>query len=272
MDADNYLFLINKEKIVKAGRMLFAILVIGSWLPGAADAGQGMAWERIAHALHLNADQVHDLRAAEEAMFLEIHRIEAAVHAQELGREEAHAKIKAAREILEVAWQETLSEEQKARWRQLQQDAPQTDRAPQSDRAPQTDRAPQSDRASDALPLWQRIGRVMDLTADQVHLLEAAEAAFLRKMHRIEAAAHDGGLGREEARGHIQEARAALDLALQEILTEGQLARLQEVYGQDRDTGNIVDGLVIPPDDTGSTAPTAVQEQSWGQIKKEMEN
>ena len=238
---------------MKARRILLAILVLGGWALGTADAGQGMPWERIAHALELSEDQVHRLQAAEAAMWLEIRRVEEAVHAGELGREAARVQTQAARQILEVAWQETLSEEQKARWRQLHHDTP-----------------PPDDRGTDVAPLWRRIARVVDLTADQVHQLETAAAALRRRVHRIESAVHKGNLGREEAKAHIQEAHHVLDRALQKILTEGQLARLREVYGKDRDADTPGGEAPLFVAEDALLAPTAVEERSWGQIKSEM--
>ena len=232
------------------GRILFVLLLCG-WLPASAFGDPGMPWARIAHALDLNAAQVHTLQAAEEAMFAEIHRIEAAVHAHEMGREEAHAEVHAARQILEAAWQETLTEDQKARWRQLQHDVP------------------RHDRAHDRAPLWQRIGRIVDLTADQIHQLEAAEAAFIKRMHRIEAAAHDGSLSREEFQTHAQEARRTLDHALQEILSEGQLARLREVHNRAENSDH-TDESALSSDLLSSF--TAVPEFHWGQIKQSIKN
>ena len=238
---------------MKVNRILLAALVVlGGWALGTADAGQGMPWERLAQALELSEDQVHQLQTAEEAMRLEIRRVETAVQAGELGREDVRAQVLAARQILEVAWQETLSEEQKARWRQLRHDAP------------------QSDRATDVAPLWRRIARVVDLAADQVHQLEAAEAALHKRMHRIESALHNGGLGREEAQAHIREARHVLERALQEILTDGQLARLRQAHDQERGADTAGDGAAFLISEDALLAPTAVEERSWGQIKGEL--
>ena len=70
------------------------------------------------HVLDLTESQITQLREAEERVSAVARRVESAVHSGSLSPEDGGAHLQAARQDLEAVWQEVLSEEQLARWRQ----------------------------------------------------------------------------------------------------------------------------------------------------------
>ncbi len=229
-----------------------ATIVVGCCLTVAA-AGAEMNWPRIAQAIELNREQVHQLKDAESRMLGGLQRIETAFQAHDIDRRRAGELVRRVRADFEHAWQEIVTDEQQERWRRLQQSV---DR----DTRPRTD-----------IPLWRRIATVVDLTRDQIRELEAAESAFHQRVHRIEKAARDGGLTRREAHDHLVTTRSQLNQAIVEILNARQLHRIRESQVYD---GNIGDDEVVATMlltlDADPGDQTAVSELSWGQVKGEL--
>jgi hypothetical protein len=230
-------------------RRTLATIVIGCCLTVAAASAE-MNWPRIAQAIDLNREQVHQLRDAESRMLGGLQRIETAFEAGDIDRERAGEVVRRVRADFDQAWQEIVTDEQQERWRQLQQSA---------DR----DTKPRPD-----IPLWRRIATVVDLTRAQVGELEAAESAFHQRVHRLENAARDGGFTRQKAHDHLVTARSELNQAIVKILSQRQLHRIREsqVYdgniGDDEVVATMLQTLDADPED-----PTAVSALSWGQVK-----
>lgn len=128
-------------------------------------------------------------------------------------------------------------------------------------------------RSQSDTPLWRRLASVVDLTREQIRELESAEAAFDQRVHRVESAAGDGGLTRQEAGDHLAAARSELNQAIVDILNERQLHRIRESHVYD---GNIGDEEVVAAMlltlDTDAGDQTAVSELSWGQIKDKIKD
>ena len=234
-------------------RQTLATIVVGCCLTVAAASAE-MNWPRIAQAIDLNREQVRQLRDAESRMLGGLQRIETALQAHDIDRERAGELVRRVRTDFEQAWQEIVTDEQQQRWRQLQQSAA-------MDTRPRTDE----------VPLWRRIATVVDLTRAQIGDLDAAESAFHQRVHRIEHAARDGGLTRQQAHDHLVTARSELNQAIVEILNERQLNRIRESRVYD---GNIGDDQVVATMlltlDADPGDPTAVSELSWGQVKDDV--
>ena len=204
---------------------------------------------RILEFVDLTDDQIHQIQAATEKARQAIG--EAQIDFQHLGEEEIHARIRAAQGELDHALHDILTDDQLQHLRQgleRQQQA--------------------SDRAHE--PLWRRLGRVVDLSAEQVHQIEAAEATFLHRLHRIRNAASDGGLTEQEASEHIHAARGELHQSLVEILSAEQLDRIREshVFDGDLAADENDEGLFLS--DIEPNGFTAVPESSWGELKLDL--
>ena len=76
---------------------------------------------------------------------------------------------------------------------------------------------------------WEHIAHAIDLTSDQLHDLQAAEADMLHEIRRIEAAFQEHRVNREEAHAQVGAARQAFEEAWQAIVTEEQKQRWREV-------------------------------------------
>ena len=216
-------------------------------------ANAEMNWPRIAAAIELDRTQVHELVDAESRMLDGIHRIERAFQAHEIDRAGAGELVRGVRVDFDQAWQEILTDEQQQRWHQLHRRAAEVAQPPR-----------------DVAPLWRRIAAVVDVTPDQAHELEVAEGAFHQRLLRIDNAARDGGLTREEAQHHLETARIELNQALLDILNERQIHRIREsrVYdgnlGGGGDVAPMLLSLVGEPSQV-----TAVLDLSWGRVKDE---
>ena len=211
-----------------------------------------MNWPRIAAAIDLNRQQVRDLREAESRMLGGIQRIESALQANDIDREQAGELFKRVRAAFQEAWLTVLTEEQNERWHQLHR------------------RAARTDQLQRDVSLSRRIGAVVDLTRDQVNQLGDAETAFHQRVRHIAGAARDGGLTRRETQTHLQTARIELNQALLDILSERQVGRIRESRIYDGNLGGddvapLLLDLVGDPVDA-----TAVSASSWGQIKGEL--
>ena len=124
--------------------------------------------------------------------------------------------------------------------------------------------------AASATPLLDRLQHVVDLTESQISQLREAEEHVAAVVRRVELAVRSGSLSPEDGRAHIQAARQDLEGVWQKVLSEQQLARWRRSLETDRrqDSDAAADGTAAT--ENPQTAPTAVKEWSWGQIKREM--
>lgn len=99
-------------------RQTLATILIGCCFTVAAASAE-MNWPRIAQAIDLNREQVHQLQDAESRMLGGLQRVETAFEAGDIDRERAGALFRRVRAEFELAWQEIVTDEQQERWRRL---------------------------------------------------------------------------------------------------------------------------------------------------------
>ena len=230
--------------------------------------------DRLQHVVDLTESQISQLREAEEHVAAVVRRVELAVRSGSLSPADGRVHIQAARQDLVHRWQEVLSDEQLARWRhslETNRDSDRaTDRDTDRDTDRVTDRAPNRDSDRSSTPLLTRLLHVLDLSESQVTQLREAEERVAAVARRVVSAVRSGSLSPEDGRAHIQAARQDLEGVWQKVLSEQQLARWRRSLETDRrqDSDAAADGTAAT--ENPQTAPTAVKEWSWGQIKREM--
>ncbi len=226
--------------------------------------------DRLQHVVDLTESQISQLREAEEHVAAVVRRVELAVRSGSLSPADGRVHIQAARQDLVHRWQEVLSDEQLARWRHSLETNRDSDRDTDRGTDRVTDRAPNRDSDRSSTPLLTRLLHVLDLSESQVTQLREAEERVDAVSHRVVSAVHSGSLSPEDGRAHIQAARQDLEGVWQKVLSEQQLARWRRSLETDRrqDSDAAADGTAAT--ENPQTAPTAVKEWSWGQIKREM--
>ena len=250
------------------------VLLILSVIMTSAAASATPLLDRLQHVVDLTESQISQLREAEEHVAAVVRRVELAVRSGSLSPADGRVHIQAARQDLVHRWQEVLSDEQLARWRHSLETNRDSDRATDrdTDRVTDrvTDRAPNRDSDRSSTPLLSRLLHVLDLSESQITQLREAEERVDAVSHRVVSAVHSGSLSPEDGRAHIQAARQDLEGVWQKVLSEQQLARWRRSLETDRrqDSDAAADGTAAT--ENPQTAPTAVKEWSWGQIKREM--
>ena len=242
------------------------VLLILSVIMTSAAASATPLLDRLQHVVDLTESQISQLREAEEHVAAVVRRVELAVRSGSLSPADGRVHIQAARQDLEHRWQEVLSDEQLARWRHSLETARDGDRV--TDRV--TDVAPNRDSDRSSTPLLSRLLHVLDLSESQITQLREAEERVAAVSHRVESAVHSGSLSPEDGRAHIQAARQDLEGVWQKVLSEGQLARWRHSVETDRRQDSDAAADRTAATENPQTAPTAVKEWSWGQIKREM--
>jgi hypothetical protein len=232
-----------------------------------------------AEIVGLTEAQVASLLEAEADLHDEEDRVQAEVRSGALLSEEARALLGVARHVFNDLFEAALTPTQLQAWqdhlRRLQdEDPPDEGEELAADGETETgeETEPDSDRPTDREQprtdetLARRVGRIVELSAEQVEALLTAEGDWLGLRRRIEAAEDGGDLTSESAREHRLDARARLDSRIAEILTENQLAAWRQSQ-----TDRLLDGAGEPADsgeeDQASEAQTLVRRRSWAQVK-----
>ena len=226
--------------------------------------------DRLQHVVDLTESQISQLREAEEHVAAVVRRVELAVRSGSLSPADGRVHIQAARQDLVHRWQEVLSDEQLARWRQSLETNRDSDRATDRDTDRDTDVAPNRDSDRSSPPLLSRLLHVLDLSESQITQLREAEELVDAVALRVVSAVLSGSLSPEDGRAHIQAARQDLEGVWQKVLSEQQLARWRHSLETDRRQDSDAAADRTAATENPQTAPTAVKEWSWGQIKREM--
>ena len=264
---------------MKARSIIPALLILGTGVAVQFADGQprGGRPGRLADALELTEDQRTQLAQLREQHREAVHEtmegIRAQVEAGDLTREEAREQARTAREARRDDLDEILTPEQLQRLDELRAARQERDDGERKRSGPRMGYRRHPGRGHGPGHLIE----ALDLSGDQQAQLKA-----LREQHResvretmdgIRAQVEAGDLTREEARDQARAAREAHRDDLAQILTPEQLQKLDEIRANHPKPGErtAAEGETLEMEQaltTGSVAPTAVQEESWGEIKK----
>ena len=231
---------------------------------------------RLAEALELTEDQRAQLKALgeqhRESMRETMEGIRAQVEAGELTPEQAREQMQPIREAHRAEVERILTPEQIQKLGELR--AARQERAGERGEGEQMRRGPRMGHRRGAghgpghgpgHPF-----QALDLSEDQQAQLKALgeqhRESMRETMEGIRAQVEAGELTPEQAREQMQPIREAHRAEVEKILTPEQIQKLEETkanWTADGETAEMEQALT-----TGPTAPTAVQEESWGEIKR----